>query len=290
MAGTGRKWAIGCGIGCGAFVLIMALVIGGGIFAGKRIADRVDGVEESFDAMKARFGNPESYTPPLDGRVPAGRMEAFFAAREAMAPERLTLDETFAVLDGERGNIVNKIRSGLQLIPSLMDFVEHRNVALTEAGMGLGEYQYIYTMLAFAVLHVDPADGPGFSLVSDEEKQEDGGWRFRTNDDDSEEEVRERRAREVRRTVNRFQVRINENHLAAFATDPAEPAGLDRDAWRAQLEAEQESLKSERLKLLWEDGLPDHLSEHYDYYRSRFEESYDPMTSILELGLTNFDD
>ena len=57
----------------------------------------------------------------------------------------------------------------------------------------------------------------------------------------------------------------------------------------AQLSTEAASLESEHLKLLWEDGLPDHVRASLDPFRSRLEASYDPMTSILEMGLINHD-
>ena len=117
MAGTGKKWAIGCGIGCGFLLLILGLVVGGGIFAGKRIAQRAETMEASFDRVGAEFGSPEDYTPPLDGRIPSDRMEAFFAARDAMEPHRVVLGSTLSVLDGDEGNFITKARAGLQLIP-----------------------------------------------------------------------------------------------------------------------------------------------------------------------------
>lgn len=292
MAGTGKKWAIGCGIGCGAFLLIIGLLVGGGIFAGKRIQERAETMESSFEAVKVEFGASTDFTPPAGGFVGPDRMEAFFAAREAMAPLRADLDRTLITLDGD-ANFLEKARAGFKLIPELMDFIEDRNHALTEAGMGLGEYQYVYTLLAYALCEKDLADGPKFTLVSNEDENDGDGWNFNTGDED-EEDVRERRIRDLRRMINDFQVRVMENQLKAVDGEFVDGSsmdlgGLDRESWRSQLEAELGSLREERLKLMWEDGLPDHLAASLEPYRTRFEESYDPMTSVLEMGLVDHD-
>lgn len=288
MAGTGKKWAIGCGIGCGVFLLILGLLVGGGIFATKRIQERAETMESSFDTVRVEFGKSTDFTPPASGFVGSDRMEAFFAAREAMRPLRENLGGTLRTLDGEGVNFLVKARAGFKLIPALMDFIEDRNHALAESGMGLGEYQYVYTLLAYALCEKDLADGPGFTLVSDEDSEDDDGWRFNTGDED-EEDVRERRIRDLRGMINEFQVKVMENQLASVDEDFTDLGSVDREAWRAQLEAELTSLREEGLKLMWEDGLPDHLTTALEPYRMRFEESYDPMTSVLEMGLVDHD-
>ena len=288
MAGTGKKWAIGCGIGCGVFLLIGAILGGVGFFGVKRIAERADGIEQSFDKIDAVYGRPHDYTPPLDGRIAADRMEAYLAARDAMVGMRGEMSATFVTLDGG-GNFLAKARAGFRLVPDLFDFIEGRNRILLEHGMGLGEYQYIYTLTNFALLGKDPADGPGFTLVDDEDHGGDG-WSFNVDDGkDDPEAVREERARLVRREINEMQRAMTANHLRELESSFVELPGLDRDAWTAQLAAEAASLEDEYLKLLWEDGLPDHVRESLEYYRTRLEDTYDPMTSILELGLIDHD-
>jgi len=291
MAGTGKKWAIGCGAGCGVLLLIMALVIGGGIFAGKRIKERAEGIDASFATVKSSFGAPEDYVPPLDGRIPADRLETFLAVRADLEPTRALMAADFRILDGEEGSFFDKFRAGMRFVPELFDFIEDRNRALVDRGMGLGEYQYIYALAYYALLHRDPADGPGFTLVDDEDEGEkDRGWTFERNfGSDDEEKVRERRTREVRRMVNRFQRLVTANQLEALDAGSPDLGGLDPDAWRARLAAEAESLESERLKLLWEDGLPDQVRDSLLPFQAELEGSYDPMTSVLEMGMVDHD-
>jgi len=45
MAGAGKKWLIGCGIGCGFFVLIMGGIGTVGYFGVKKFADRAERIE-----------------------------------------------------------------------------------------------------------------------------------------------------------------------------------------------------------------------------------------------------
>ena len=88
MAGAGKKWFIGCGIGCGLMVLILGGVGTCSYFGVKKIQEQVEGMEENADAVRARFGDPADFVPELDGAIPADRMEAFLAVRDGMAPFR----------------------------------------------------------------------------------------------------------------------------------------------------------------------------------------------------------
>jgi len=291
MAGTGKKWAMGCGIGCGVMLLIGALIVGGGIFAGKRIANRAEGLDASFEQLTDTYGQVDEYTPPIDGTIEAGRMEVFLAARDDMAPLRMEMSDHFSVLDGKKGGVLDKIKAGIRLVPSLFDFIEQRNEALLEAGMGVGEYQYIYGLAYYAMLGVDPADGPGFTVFSDDEEEDQDhafGFTSRAGSDD-EEDVRETREREVRRAVNRMQVAMARNQLAALDEFYGDLDGVDRETWRAQLAAEVEAMESEHLKLLWEDGLPPQTEASLRPFRERLAATYDAMISILEMGLADND-
>ncbi len=89
MAGTGKKWFIGCGIGCG----LMFIVLGGAgtcaYFGVKQFKDKADGLDESFEAVEAQFGDATDFVPRPDGVIPAERMETFLAIRDDMAPLRV---------------------------------------------------------------------------------------------------------------------------------------------------------------------------------------------------------
>jgi hypothetical protein len=290
MAGAGKKWLIGCGIGCGFFVLVMGGIGTVGYFSVKKFADRADRIEVTFDRMDAEYGEPSDFVPEIDGRVPGPRMEVFLAVRDDMSGVQQEVSGLFRTLDGESGaGVIDKIKAGMKFIPSLFIFIEERNNIMLNHGMGVGEYQYIYSLAYYGLLGKDPSDGPGFTVVSDDDEHEEDGWSWDINaGDDDEEEIAENRAREVRGFVNRVQSRVVENQLAAL-DEAGFVNGLDFDVWRAELAAEVAAMDLESLRFLWEEGMPAQIRESLEPYRTRLDATYDDMTSILEMGLVEHD-
>ena len=290
MAGAGKKWLLGCGIGCGLLVLILGGIGTVGFFGVKRFADRADKVERTFERMDAEYGDPSDFVPPLDGGIPSSRMEVFLAVRDEMGPTQREVSDLFRTLDGEGdAGVIAKVKAGMKFIPSLLVFIEERNNIMLEKGMGVGEYQYIYSLAYYGLLGKDPSDGPGFSVVGEDEDHGGGGWRWDVKaSDNDEEEIAAKRAREVRRSVNRVQSRVVNNQLEALDT-AGSVTGLDFDTWRAELAAEAAAMDRESLRLLWEEGLPAQIRASLEPYRIRLDETYDDMTSILEMGLVEHD-
>ena len=89
MAGAGKKWLLGCGIGCGLIVLVFAGIGTVGYFGVKKFADRAEKIEATFDRMDAEYGQPSDFVPELDGSVPGHRMEVFLAVRDEMSGDEL---------------------------------------------------------------------------------------------------------------------------------------------------------------------------------------------------------
>jgi len=285
MAGAGKKWFIGCGIGCGLMVIILGGVGTCGYFGFKQLEDKVEGMEENADAVRARFGDPADFVPALDGTVPADRMETFLAVRDGMAPFRNETSEMLSVLDGDEANFIAKAQAGMKMVPALLGFINQRNQVLLEQGMGVGEYQYIYALSYFVLLNHDPADGPGFQLSGDNESDNGNvNVKWGGGGDDG---TREDRAGRVRRFVNNIQSEVLENQLEAYRASL--PAGTDlaSDPWGAQLGAEVEALKLESLRFPWEEGLPEQIRASLEPYRDQLAATYDPLTSVIEMGLTD---
>ncbi len=292
MAGTGKKWFIGCGIGCGFFILLTAGIGTFGYFGIKGFKDRTDRIEATFNRMDAEYGHPSEFIPEIDGRIPAGRMEVFLTVREDIQPVQQEVSGLFATLDGtNEAGWVDKAKAGMKFIPSLLVFVEERNQVMLDHGMGVGEYQYIYALAYYGLLEKDPSDGPGFTVASDDEDHGEDSWRWEVTagSKDEEAEIREKREREVRRFVNRVQSRVLANQLDALDAHMGELAGLDFDTWRAAVAAEAAAMDRESLRLLWEEGLPAQTRDSLEPYRDRLDATYDDMTSILEMGLVEHD-
>jgi len=291
MAGTGKKWLIGCGLGCGFFVALGLGLGAAGWYGVRHVAKRAESIEAASDSLAVRFGPAEAYAPPIDGSLAADRLEAFLEVRRLMAPVRERTSRTLAVLDGSSGSgVPARIAAGVNFVPQLLSFVAERDRALLAAGMGTGEYLYIYTVAYFGLLDKDPGDGPGFKLTRDGGSQGNDGanWSFGTGHGDEpagesdRESSRRERAAMVREELNRIQRANLRRQLAALE---AEGAAADLAAWRASLAAELTALDNERRRFAWEEGLPEVTRASLEPFRDRFEASYDTQTGVLELRL-----
>jgi hypothetical protein len=309
MAGTGKKWLIGCGLGCGFFVALGLGLGAAGWYGVRHVAKRAESIEAVSDSLATRFGPPEAYVPPADGRLAPDRLEAFLEARRLMTPVRERTSRSLAVLDGSSNSSVPaRIAAGVNFVPQLLTFVAERDRALLTAGMGTGEYQYLYTLAYFGLLQKDPGDGPGFQLSQGGggEGHSGSNWSFGTRHDGGHgsgtgdgagdeaaretdrETARRDRADAVREELNRIQRENLRRQLAALDAEGA-AAGKGRAAWRAALAAESAAMDNERRRFAWEQGLPEATRESLEPFRDRLEASYDAMTGVLELRLNERD-
>jgi hypothetical protein len=108
--------------------------------------------------LESRFGSQESFTPNPYGTVAPDRLQTFCAVRRQLLDACETLrsaEDGMLALEGLDGqdqiarkdfvrDALKTVRGGMSLGPVMGGFFETRNRALLEAGMGLGEYTYIY--------------------------------------------------------------------------------------------------------------------------------------------------
>ncbi|MCP4572532.1 MAG: hypothetical protein GY838_09305 [bacterium] len=277
MAGAAKKWAIGCGIGCGLMIIIAGGIGTCGYLGVKKIADDAEGLDEGFETLEEVYGEPGDFTPEMDGTIRSERLEVFLDIRQDLATPREELGDILATLDDEGGgNVIDKIKAGFGLVPGLFRFIDQRNQVLVERGMGLGEYSHIYSVAYFAWLEKDPGDGPGFQLNGDDEGEGSVRWGVHTESGGDE---RERREEDIRRYLHRIQRRMLENQIAAAEAGALEEARLD------ELRAEASRMDDRSRRLLWENELPEPLRESLEPFRTRLEESYSPQVNAVEMGL-----
>lgn len=266
MSKQSRTWLIGCAAaGCGLAVLAAIVVIGGGALFVRDTMSGFEGALESRKAIDERFGAVAEFVPWPDGAVPAARMEAFLAVREALTPERERLAELFEALpmdpeqaqELDRQPFPEKMRSVFKITRTAFglggemgDFFELRNRALLDQGIGMGEYTYIYALAFHSWLGQPLDEGPA----------------------DMQMPVASTRVRRNLRSML-------QNQLAALDEDP----GVD-PIWRETLAAEIEVLESSPRRLPWEDGLPAALAASLEPYRERLAASYNPTTNPFELA------
>lgn len=296
MAGSAKNWLIGCGIGCGLLVVLGLGLGAAGFFGVRSLVRKAETLEAVSDSLATVHGSAAAWAPPADGSLDPSRVEAFLEARRLMAPAREKAARTFATLDGSGGgNAAAKMAAGVNFVPNILALIEARDRALLGAGMGPGEYQFLYSTAFFGLLGKDPGDGPGFSISGDGDSGRGSGrgWSFGTSHesgrsgDQERGDVERRRANDVRELLNRLHRENLRRQLAAL--DAAGAGDAARRAWRAELAAEVAALDAEPRRFAWEQGLPAPLRATLEPFRARLEESYDPLTGALELGLTGHD-
>lgn len=280
---TTKKWLIGCGIGCGAILLIVILLIMGGFFFIKNIAEDFRDSAALMDTLIEEYGEIEDYYPEPDGTIRPERLTAFLAAREAMVPAREELERSIRFLqdEGRRGeeseegrrSVFKKVTTGFGLIPRISDFYKVRAQALMDANMGIGEYYYIYVIAYFSWLEKPLLDGPDFQI-----REDDQGYRFREWEDEEAQEIRQDM---TIRWLHRITLPMLKNQYEKLSeADRSRIQGQ----WRRALEAEIKAMEGNRYRMVWEDGLPDVLISSLAPFRHQLEASYSPLTNSLEVA------
>lgn len=278
-----KKWLIGCGIGCGAVLLIAILLVMGGFFFVRNIVQGFQDTEDLKDTLVELQGEIKDYVPDPDGAIKPERLEAFLQAREAMAPAREELERSFRILeegrderavDEESRSVFKRIKIGFGMIPQIADFYKSHVQALLDAEMGMGEYYYIYSVAYYSWLGKSVLEGPDFQIRGDEE-----GYRFRDWDRRESEEVRRDMAY---RWLHRICLPMIQKQYETLTAGDIPRA---QTAWRNALKSEIEAMEANRYRLLWQDGLPDVIKKSLEPYRQRLESSYSPLTNAVEISL-----
>jgi hypothetical protein len=278
MASTGQKWAVGCGIGC----LVILIALGGvgtcAFFGVKQMVGEAEKLEVHLDELRDRFGEPDSFVPEPGPAISPVQVDAFLTVRDGVRSRGADLREHLHVLE-HVANPVAKLKSGMAIVPAMIQFVGHRAAVLVEQGMHPGEYAHLYALVYFAWLGHDPGDGPNFRISGDDDDQ---GFRWSGGEGGSD--IREDRAYEARRNLNRLQRAILANQLEAQQQQPdADPA------WTAALEAEIAALGDDRRRLAWEDGLPEEMAASLAPFRDELSASYDELLNAMETAVLEDD-
>ncbi len=280
MADKTTRWIIGCGSGCGVFVLI-ALVIGVGATLKLRtlFAD-IDEAKQSWTILVESQGDVADWTPPIDGRIPLDRLHVFLAARERMIAAQ---GEAAAALDNfppdefsEESQSWRTLWKSMgamgELVPPLARYVETRHRILTELDLGPGEYGWIYTVGYHAWLGHQPGDGPVITKSS----HPDFGEPVFDADNGSfgSQASRERQHELVMAVLG--------NWLRAVRSDPG--YGTESPLY-GELTAEVLRLDADSEARLWSQGIPLPVIESLEPMRDQFQQTYSPRFNPFEYPL-----
>ncbi|ANM30719.1 hypothetical protein ABI59_15740 [Acidobacteria bacterium Mor1] len=268
------RWVLGCSAaGCGTVVLLVALFIGWSVMGVRSITKGFSDAVELRSEIEENFGGREGYVPPADGAVPADRMEAFLAVREATQPARDEIARVFGAFPTSEDQIreldeaptMDKLLAAWNMTGaafgmggSMGDLFAARNEALVAQQMGFGEYGYIYCLAYYAMLGRDPEAGPMDSADSDVNVNVNMGM---MHDGDVRDAL-----------VDGLQQQLD--------AVPAEDT-----EWRGRLEQELEALRDDRKRMPWQDGLPEAIAASLEPYRERLEATYHPAANPFELAL-----
>jgi len=278
-----KKWLIGCGIGCGAIALIVIILVMGGFFFIRNVVHDFRSSEELMDTLVEEFGTIQEYCPSPNGAIEPERLEVFLAVREAMTPVREELERSLRFLqdsdaqgpgEEERRSVFKKITTGFGLISQIADFHKARTQALLDAGMGMGEYYYLYTVSYYSWLGKPILDGHDFQIRGDDE-----GYRFNDWEGEESDEVRQDM---TLRWLHRIILPMLHNQYEKL-TESGVP-GAQR-SWQRAMEAEIEAMESNRYRLVWQDGLPEVTGKSLEPFKQRLEASYSPLTNGMEIAL-----
>jgi hypothetical protein len=279
MEETTRKWVTGCGIGCLVLALIAVLVVVGGYLGVKKMIRKAEQTHETMLSVTETFGRISDFSPAPDGTVDPSRLEAFLTARALSADERMRLETTLSRLSAAEENgpestmdAARSVRAGIAIIPQMMAYVNRRNESFLEAGLGLGEYLYLYTMIDSSWLGHPIDDGPPFVLMGGEVRADD--W--------SSPDVREHRAGEIRRRLNRMLLPIIRNQL----DDVTQLAPVPHARWAESLRTEILLLESDPLRLPWQDGVPEQTASSFQPFWERLDAEYSALVHPVEFMVT----
>ena len=268
-----KKWLLGCGIGCGAVLIIVVfLIIGGVVF----VKNMVNSFEESEDILKnlaEKYGKIEEFCPSPTGMISPERMGAFLEIREAIQPVIEDLEHSIEFLsddDESSGGAFKKLRTGIGLIPKIAEFLKIRNLALLETEMGLGEYYYIYTIAYYSWLDMPITDGPPIAI------NENNEFDYQHWEDEESEEIRHDLAvRRLHKMILPMLINQYEKLIESKGIEISED-------WKIALEREIKAMEGDRYRLAWQDGLPEAIVSSLLPYRTRLESSYSPSVNNIE--------
>jgi hypothetical protein len=284
------RWLKACGIGCGLMLLLAALVGTGSYYLITRTVEEAQQIETVTAEVRERHGGVRDFRPDPSGVIPARRMEAFLEVRERMAPIREETQGALALLsETEREKLPRSpagllgrlwdwglglmtMEAGTRLIPQILRYVESRAEAMLEAGIGPGEYLYIYVIAYYSWLQNSAADGPDFRLVGDDE----GTVQPSAEALDAREPSRE----QVLRDLNRVLLSMLRSQLAAL---DAGAVADGQQAWRRSLAAEIAAMEENSSRIPWRDGLPEPIESSLRPFRQRLGASYSALCNPLEV-------
>jgi hypothetical protein len=286
MADSGKKWLLGCGLGCAGLIVLLVLVIGGGALFFK---DSIDGWREASKAQAAMAQAQRElgdFTPAWDGALATGSIESFLAVQASTAGAATELVAGFEQLhdrltgtSGKLGRVWTTMREGAQIGPRLAHYVRDRTTALLEQGMSPSEYLYLHSLIYHCWLGLDPAAGADqVAAMLDED-----GVSFRMT-------VGEGSGRqfESRELAAQLLHNLHEQHrqwLRAMLREAPSVVGTSQRQWLDTVQAELARFERGTAAVPWTESFPPSWEAVLASYRSSLLTGWNEHDNLLTLML-----
>lgn len=252
------SWVKGCAVGCGALVLLAVVLSTVGVV---RILRPFQSAVDARAELESTVGTEDSFTPSPDGAIDPARIDDFLAVRAALVDTCARLTESTAAmarmeeLDRQENPsrmevlrlAVAATRGAMGMGPLMGELFERRNEQLLDAGMGLGEYSYLYV-----VSYRD-------QLVGDRPRT----WIL----DGSPVNAR---------------IHATFEGMLARQLEAARAAELAPD-WIAELEREHAAVASDFSRIPWQDGLPKRIGDSLAPYAEQLGDTFCAAATEVEL-------
>jgi len=276
MAGSGKKWLTGCAIGCVILLVLVGLLI---MASYMMISGTLEGfrqAKQTGDELTAAHGAIVDFTPPMPQALPADRLRLFITVRESLrAPQEALEDALLRFPDKIERDEESPLRTiatifrGLgDLIRPMGEYVDARNRALLDAGMGQGEYLFYYGLVYYSWQGHSPGDVPRM------EGRRQGRSNFRIH---GGKDAAFGRAQAWRRY--RFYTQAMLRNLQAAMTAAADPAG---ESALTDLNTEINRLAGDPDHIAWADGLPLGWETSLEAEKERLAGTYSESANIFE--------
>jgi len=273
MASTTSKVLAGCGIGC---LLVIIMAVGVSFMGYRWVEDTTEAVEEAGRIereLEETYGPARAFVPAPGPGVPSDRMEVFLAVRDALTGTRDELSATVTGLAGSDGvpgvgNGFRAARAGISLGPRVLEFANTRNRALLEAGMGVGEYTWIYWFTYFAWLG-HPADDSSLHEMVESHNSDGSGVQIYIDGGMEPERITWRLRRDITAMLRNLQSELE--------SDPAQAELL------AAVTTEMAELDADPGRVPWQSDLPEAFAVGLEPYRERLEATYSKAANPFEL-------
>jgi len=249
-----KQTAIGCAV---LIVLAIALPLVLGLMMMGPFKRAVD----SRLAIEEQFGPQEAYVPPATGAPAPDRIEVFLDIRRGLtaqcadltkAEDQVRMLESFDDQDEvDRMEVLKQAfsttKSMMGVGPLIGQLYETRNQSLLDAGMGLGEFTYIFVVAYNDRLLDEPQ---GETLFG---------------------------PRTTNQRVRKALLSMLQSQLEVLQSQGGEEADIEK------LSAEVSAMESDEGRIPWQDGLPSVITDALEPYREELDELYCPAMAPLEL-------